>query len=128
MWKCTLKMMVGCVGLGLALAWPGTVEAQGFHSAELEHLVGPGAYTPYDGAPFSHWYGFGVGPAFSFGYDSARFAYLDYLDQLDRQKRLRVPVAFKPFRQRLPGRSASNATYWQNSYGRYGSGWRLFRW
>ncbi len=123
--KITLEMFAGLAGLGLVLALPCFCLAQGFSSEELERGVRPGASVPYDGAPFSQRYN-DFGPIFYHGFDANSFAYLEYLDRLDRQRK---------FGYLWPSSKCGSdyqveqidRDYWTNSYGRYGSGWRLFR-
>jgi hypothetical protein len=60
---------------------------------EYDRALQPGAAIPYDGAPFSHRYGFYSGPSFYYGNSYDHFAYLDYLDRLDRAEKFgyRIP-------------------------------------
>jgi hypothetical protein len=53
----------------------------------------PGAVVPGDGEPFSHRYNFYAGPSFYIGGDYNHFAYMDYLDRLDRAEKFgyRIP-------------------------------------
>jgi hypothetical protein len=77
-------MLPGVAALALLCILPLPCHAQGFGGGELERSLRPGPYTPYDGAGFSHRYNYEFGPIFYPGYNSSRWAYLEYLDRLER--------------------------------------------
>jgi hypothetical protein len=106
---------------------PSPSPAQGFGGGEIDRALRPGPYEPYDGAGFSHRYNYDHGPVFYFNYDASRLAYLDYLDRLDRQEHfghLWPSRRFGPDYQ--IGRIENE--YRRNSFGRFRSGSRFFRW
>jgi hypothetical protein len=82
----------GCALL-LFAALAGPCRAQAIGGGEFERAMRPGAYVPYDGAPFSHRYGFEYGPVLYLNQDPGRLYYLEYLDRLDRAERFgyRIP-------------------------------------
>ena len=83
------------------LFWAGTPVAHAgvfIGWGEYDRALQPGASVPYDGAPFSHRYGFYAGPSFYYGTGYDHIAYMDYLDRLDRAEkfgyRIPAPPAF----------------------------------
>lgn len=72
--------------LSLLLMWLNSCHAQGFANGELERSLRPGVLFPYDGAGYSHRYNYDIGSVFYLNYDASRFAYLEYLDRLERQE------------------------------------------
>jgi hypothetical protein len=109
------------LGMALCMTVTETSLAQGFGNGELQRAIRPGAYVPYDNAPYSHRYYFDQGYQFFPHYDSANFAYQEYLDRLDRQQNfghLWPSAKYGPEYQVWQ----IERDYWQNSYGRYGDG------
>jgi hypothetical protein len=96
----------GVVALCLALCLARPVGAQAFGGGELERALRPGAYVPYDGAPFSHRYNYDVGPVLYFNGDAQRLWTLEYLDRVDRAERFgyRMPTPPPVVRWPLFGR------------------------
>jgi hypothetical protein len=84
-------VLTAAVASWLALAAP--CRAQGIYGGEFERAMRPGAYVPYDGMPFSHRYGYEIGPVFYLNGNASRYTYLEYLDRLDRAERFgyRIP-------------------------------------
>ena len=61
--------------------------AQSFGSAEIDRAFRPGAYVPYDGAPFSHRYNYYDAPFYFPGVSLHQFWYLYELDREERAER-----------------------------------------
>jgi hypothetical protein len=60
-----------------------------------------GAVAPYGGAPFSHRYNFGTDIDFVPGMPADKFAYLEYLDRVDRAIKFGYPIPPDPFAPRM---------------------------
>ena len=98
----------GVVALCLTPWLARPVHAQSFGGGEFERAMRPGVYVPYDGAPFSHRYNYGIGPVFYFNGDAQRLWTLEYLDRVDRADRFgyRPPTPTPGVRWPLFGRYA----------------------
>jgi hypothetical protein len=92
---------------GLALALPllcGAASAQAgpllYWWGNPDRGVQPGAVVPYGGAPFSHRYGYGAPTDFIPVMPVDQFAYLEYLDRVDRAEKFGYPIPPNPFVRR----------------------------
>lgn len=121
-----LSIFLGIVVAGLIFLAAEPCQAQSFMSQELLRQLSPGASFPHEGETLTQRYGYNIGAPFYPGFNTSRFSYLEYLDRLDRQEK---------FGHLWPSRKYGSdyqvemiqREYWQHTYGRYGSGWRLFR-
>jgi len=78
----------------LALAPP--ARGQSISGGELDRAYRPGAYVPYDGAPFSHRYNYYTGPSLFLNGDARQLYMMDYLDRVDRAARFGYPEPAPP--------------------------------
>ena len=82
----------------LFLAGSSFASAQSISSGEIERGLRYGATTPYDGAPFSHRYNYGIGAGnLYFNGNSSNLRYLDYLDKADRADKFGYRMPADPF-------------------------------
>jgi hypothetical protein len=80
------------------LATNSLASAQSISSGEIERGLRGGATTPYDGAPFSHRYSYGIGAGnLYFNGNSANLRYMDYLDKADRAEKFGYRMPADPF-------------------------------
>jgi hypothetical protein len=61
--------------------------AQVISSGEIERGLRPGAFPPYDGAPFSHRYFYSTGGNLYFNGNPRQLWMMDYFDKLDRAEK-----------------------------------------
>ena len=72
--------------------------AQVITGGEIQRGLSYGAYSPYDGAPFSHRYGYGAGsPMLYFNGSSSNLRTMDYLDKADRAEKFGYRMPADPF-------------------------------
>jgi hypothetical protein len=75
------------LALGVLVSFAGLARAQSIGDINtIPRIYGPAARMGND-EPFSHRYGFGVGPQFNINGDARQLWYQDYLDRLDRAER-----------------------------------------
>jgi hypothetical protein len=86
-------------GLFLAAA-ASPAHAQMIWGGEYERAMRPGAYVPYDGAPYMQRYNFDYGPGiypFGFGGSASRLWYMEYLDRVDRAEKFGYAMPHEPY-------------------------------
>lgn len=68
----------------VALALPSLSQAQGPWGLDARRASRPGAYVPYDGAPFSHRYNYVDAPLFLWGDYGRSWWAVEQLDRVER--------------------------------------------
>lgn len=115
-----MRLLVPAVCL-VSLLNSSAAQAQVISGGESERGLRPGANVPYDGAPYTQRYSYGLGASFVYiNGDARNLWYLDYLDRAKRADKFGYRPPPDPFcnecAEPAPVRPA-----------RVGLGWGLFR-
>jgi hypothetical protein len=97
-----LRPAVAAAALTLASALPAQAGPLLWWWGGADRGVEVGAVVPYGGAPFSHRYNYGTAVDFVPDWPADKFAYLEYLDRVERAEKFGYPIPPNPFARPTP--------------------------